>query len=224
MVANERASWERYAPLTGVAAVVLWVIGVIIGESGGARPEDERAENILAWYADNENTIITSELIYVLGVLFFIWFLGSLRSRLVAVEGGTGRVSSIAFGSGLLVALAMIIGAAALIQPTFADEGELSGEAAQAMSTLSDGMFGVVEVTLIPMLVATALVILRHGTLPRWLAWVSLLLALLLAIIPIGWLGVIFGFPLWVLVTSVLLYMRSGGEPVAARPPTLQTD
>jgi hypothetical protein len=212
------ARWERYAPLTGVAAVVLWVIGVVVSESGAARPEDERAENILAWYADNENTIITGELIFVLGVLFFIWFLGSLRSTLFAAEGGTGRVSLIVFGSGLLAALGMILQAAALIQPTFADEGELSGEAAQAMSLLSDATFGVVEVTLIPMLVAAGIVILRHGALPRWLAWFSFLLALVLAIIPIGWAGLLFVFPLWVLVTSVLLYQRSTGEPIAAPP------
>jgi hypothetical protein len=214
------ARWERYAPLTGVAAVVLWVIGVVVSESGAARPEDERAENILAWYGDNENTIIAGELIFVLGVLFFIWFLGSLRSTLIGAEGGTGRVASIAFGSGLLAALGMIIGAAALIQPTFADEGELSGEAAQAMSILSDAMFGVTEVTLIPLLVAVGIVILRHGALPRWLAWVSFLLALVLAIIPIGWAGLLFVFPLWVLVTAVLLYQRATGEPVAAPPPT----
>jgi hypothetical protein len=224
VVTEERGAWERYAALTGVAAVVLWVIGVIISESGAARPEDERAENILAWYADNENTIIAGELIFVLGVLFFIWFMGSLRSRLVAAEGGTGRVSSIAFASGMLASLALVVQAAALIQPTFADEGELSGEAAQAMSILSDATFGVVEVMLIPLLVATAIVVLRHGALPRWLAWFSFLLALLLAIIPIGWLGVIFGVPLWVLVTSVLLYLWSEDEPVAARPPTLQAD
>jgi hypothetical protein len=211
--------WDRYAPLTGIVAVVLWVIGVVIGESGAARPDDERAENILAWYGDNENTIITGQLVFVLGVLFFIWFLGSLRSTLLGAEGGTGRVASIAFGSGLLAALAMIVQAAALIQPTFADEGELSGEAAQAMSLLSDATFGVVEVTLIPMLVATGLVILRHGALPRWLAWFSFLLAVVLAIIPIGWAGLIFVFPLWVLATSALLYRGSAGEPAAAPPP-----
>lgn len=216
-------SWERYAPLTGVVAVILWVVGVFISESGSARPEDERAENILAWYADNENTIVAGELTFVLGVLFFIWFVGSLRAAFFAGEGGVGRVSSIAFGSGLLVALALIIQAAALIQPTFADEGELSGEAAQAMSVLSDAMFGAVEVTLVVMLVAAALVILRTRVLPTLLGWASLVLALILVIIPIGWIGVIFGFPLWVLVTSVLLYMRPAGEPTPAPPPGTQT-
>jgi uncharacterized protein (DUF58 family) len=65
------------------------------------------------------------------------------------------------------------------------------------------------------MLAATALVILRYGALPRWLAWVSLVLALILAIVPIGWLGVIIGLPLWTLVTAVVLYTRAPQEVTA---------
>jgi hypothetical protein len=44
-------------------------------------------------------------------------------------------------------------------------------------------------------------------------------LALVMAIIPIGWLGVIFGLPLWTILMSVLLFMRPTGEPVSTRPP-----
>ena len=29
------ARWERFAPLTGVVAVVLWIVGVIVQESAG---------------------------------------------------------------------------------------------------------------------------------------------------------------------------------------------
>jgi hypothetical protein len=71
----------------------------------------------------------------------------------------------------------------------------------------------------IPLLVATALATLRFGVLPRWFGWVSLALALILAIPPIGWLGVLAGFPLWVLVTSVLLSGKGPAEPVAAPQP-----
>ena len=49
---------------------------------------------------------------------------------------------------------------------------------------------------------------MRLRTLPRWYGWLSLALALLLLILPIGWAGFIFGFPLWLLLTSLLLYLR----------------
>src|SRR5947209_2270684 len=37
-----------------------------------------------------------------LGLAFGLWFLGSLRSFLRAGEGGTGRLSTVAFGAGLV--------------------------------------------------------------------------------------------------------------------------
>ena len=87
---------------------------------------------------------------------------------------------------------------------------------------VGDAFFGGVELFAIPLTAATALVILRYGALPRWFAWVSLALALILVIFPIGWLGVIVGLPLWTLVASVLLYLRPAGEPAPAGPPAAQ--
>jgi hypothetical protein len=216
MATVARGRWERDAALTGVVAVVLWVIGAIIGETGASRPDEETPANLLAWFEEEKNTILAGELIFVFGVLFFIWFLGSLRATLFRAEGGVGRVTSIAYGTGMLAALALILQAAALLQPSFVDEGVLSGEGAQSLSLLSDALFGVVELTLVPMFVAAGLVILRTRVLPVWLGWASLLIAIVLLIIPIGWIGVIFLFPAWVLVTSVLLWLREKDEAPAA--------
>jgi uncharacterized protein (DUF58 family) len=59
----------------------------------------------------------------------------------------------------------------------------------------------------------------RLRALPVWLGWVSFLLALLLLILPIGWVGVVFGLPLWMIATSVLLYLRAPAQQVAGVPP-----
>jgi uncharacterized protein (DUF58 family) len=48
--------------------------------------------------------------------------------------------------------------------------------------------------------------------LPAWLAWITVLLGVLMLIPPIGWAGLLFFFPLWVVLVSVLLVQR------AARP------
>jgi hypothetical protein len=58
------------------------------------------------------------------------------------------------------------------------------------------------------MLVAAGLLIVRVRVLPVWLGWASLVLALGLLIPPVGWLIVLFLFPVWTLVTSVLLFLR----------------
>ena len=63
----------------------------------------------------------------------------------------------------------------------------------------------------------TAIAILRLRVLPVWWAWVSLLVALVLLIPPIGWAALIFGLPIWVLVTSLLLYLRPRRGPPPQR-------
>jgi hypothetical protein len=212
------ARLERLAPLTGIVAVVLWVIGVIVQESTELSDKD-RPEEILAVLQSDTNTIIAGGVIIAFGVVFFIWFLGSLRSALLTAEGGVGRLSSIAYASGMLAALSIILQIAPSVQGAF-DEDELSPEAAQALQSVGEAAFGGTEFTLLAMFAAVGVVILRTRVLGVWLGWVSLAIALLLAIIPIGWAGVVWAFPLWTLVTSIVLFRRgtAGGAATTATP------
>jgi hypothetical protein len=202
----ERASgarqWEHHAPLTGIAAVVLWVVGLLVG---GDTTNKDKATEILAAVQDNENQILVSGFLVALGAAVFIWFLGTLRSRLLAAEGEPGRLSATAFAGGVAgaVCIALVPGpdmAAAL------SNDDIDASAASAMHNLTGAFFIGAEYLLPVLLVATALAALRFGALPRWLAWVSLVIALVLLIGPIGWAALIFAFPLWVVVVSVLLW------------------
>jgi hypothetical protein len=205
--------WERYAPLTGVAAVVLWVVGTFLLEKDD-RPEGKDTAAFVAWVEANDAAIITGAIIFGFGVVLFVWMLGSLRATLFAAEGGVGRLSTLAFGSGIATALSMLFTVLPHAQAAF-DKNDTSDTSIDALVHMGDAFFGGVELFAIPMLAATALVIVRYGALPRWLAWVSLVLALILAIVPIGWLGVIIGLPLWTLVTAVVLYARAPQEVTA---------
>jgi hypothetical protein len=210
------ARWERFAPLTGIVAVVLWVLGVIIEESTGYSDKDT-PEEILAVFQEDTNTLIAGDIIFAFGAVFFIWFLGSLRAALYSAEGGIGRLSSIAYGSGMLAALCLLLQVAPTVQGAF-DEEDLSADTAQSLQAVGEAFFGGTELTLIAMFAAAGLVTLRTGVLPVWLGWVSLAIALLLAIIPIGWAGVVWAFPLWTIVTSVLLYLRGVPAPAPRVP------
>jgi hypothetical protein len=210
--------WERFAPLSGIVAVALWIIGTIVAESTNFSDKDT-PEEILAVFKDDPNTLIAGGIVFAFGVVFFIWFLGSLRATLFAAEGGVGRLSSIAYGSGMLAALSLIFQVAPDVQGAF-DNDDLSPEAAQALQSVAESAFGGTEFTLIAMTLAVGLVILRTRVLWPWLGWVSLALALLLAIIPIGWAGVVFVFPLWTIVMSLALYMQSAPATApTAMPP-----
>lgn len=207
--------WARYAPLTGVAAVVFWIVGFFLFVSSEVEGADGAAE-ILAGYESEEDKILFAGWIFVLGGVLFLWFLGSLRTHLLAAEGLPARLTAIAFGAGIATAVFLITLPLGDMTAALADD--LEPAAAQALNEVGTAGFIGAEFSAIALVVATALVILRTGALPRWLAWVSLVLALWLLIAPIGWLGLIFGFPVWVLIVSVLLYGRGDApsEPAVA--------
>ena len=62
------------------------------------------------------------------------------------------------------------------------------------------------------LLVGTAIVVLRTKVFPAWVAWLSLLIAVVLWIGPIGWAALIFAFPIWVLIVST--YLLRGARAV----------
>jgi hypothetical protein len=212
--------WERHAPLAGIAAVVLWVVGFLLflgTEVEGA----DTAPEILAGYNNDENAILFAGWIFVLGGVLFLWFLGSLRARLLSAEGAPGRLTAVAFAAGIAAAVFLMALPLGDISGALADN--LEPAAAQALNEIGTAAFVGAEFSALALVVATALVVLRTGVLPRWLAWASLVLGLILLIGPIGWLGLIFAFPLWVVVVSVLLWTGTeapGDERAQLRPET----
>jgi hypothetical protein len=64
---------------------------------------------------------------------------------------------------------------------------------------------------------AAALAVLRTGVLPRWVGWVSLLIAVVLMVPFVGFLGFVFLFPIWIVGTTLWLWSR----PAMAAAPAL---
>ena len=194
----------RYAPWTGTLAVALWVVGFLVLVSSGMVAQDASPEEVLAHYQTNGVPIIAGSYVFMLGSLAFLWFLGSLVTSLRSAEGGDGRVASIAFGGGVAMAVcALLLPSGGVTLALGA--GTITAASADALRH-SPGIFYIgVELFAAVLVAATAIVALRTAVLPRWLAWVSLLLALVLLIPPIGWVGVLVGIPLWTLGVSLLL-------------------
>jgi hypothetical protein len=206
--------WERLAALGGIVAVALWIIATAILESVG--PDEDDPESILRYYQDDSNTILAGGFVFQLGALFFLVFLAVLRHRLWWVEGGPGFLSPLAFAAGIAVAVFALAMPSADMAGALG-ESDLTPESAQALNTLDVAFFIGAELSAALFLVAAALLAIQLRALPSWLGWISLLLALLLLIPPIGWVGLIFGLPLWVLLVSVLLYIKP--VPIPGPPP-----
>lgn len=208
-----RWGWERLAALAGIVAVVLWIVGVAIQESISSE-EQETAAGMLSYFQDESDAILASGFVFQLGALFFLVFLSALRSRLWALEGGTGMLSTLAFASGVAVAIFLLALPAAEMSGAL-NEDEIGPETAQALGSMDDVFFLGAELSAAVLLFATGLLAVRRRALPVWLGWASFVIALWLLIPPIGWAGLLLGVPLWVLVTSVLLYLR----PLPAQEP-----
>jgi hypothetical protein len=209
---REPATAERLAPLAGIAAVVLWLVGGYLLEKDD-RPDGKDTSAFVAWVQENDSSILAGAIVFAFGVLFFVWLLGSLRDAIAAAEGGTARLASIAFGSGIAVSIALMFTYLPHAQAAF-DHENISETSIEALVHVGDASFGGAILFSIPLLVATGLASLRFRALPRWLGWVSLVLALALAIPGVGFIGLVVGLPLWTVVVSVLLLRRAAAAAV----------
>jgi hypothetical protein len=211
--------WARYAPWAGVLAVVLWVVGFVVLGNAGFVAQDATAEQFLAQYRANGGPIIAGSYIFTLGTLAFVWFLGSLTSALRSAEGGAGRVASIAFGGGLALAVCAVLLPSGGVTVALS-AGTMSANAADALRYLPGLFFVGLELFAAVLVGATGLIALRTAVLPRWFAWLSFLLAVILLIPPLGWAGVLIGIPVWTLLASLFLIRAPGTVAEDAALPT----
>lgn len=215
--------WERIAPLSGVLAVLLLVVGFLVFGLAGDRPaSDAAADEYLAYFRNDDASIWIGSWIAFIGFAAFIWFLGSLRSVLFRAEGGVGRLASLAFAGGVATAILLMASLATQISGAIAtDENEnLSAQTAEALWWAGNGFFVAATFALAVLLAATAIVALRSGFLPAWFGWLSAVMALVALVPFISWALVIFVMPLWIIGTSLWLWRAPEVErTVEARSP-----
>jgi len=95
---------ENLAPLSGIAMVGVLVTGhVLTGGFGGYQATAEKA--IESVNQDPTRVYVGTLLAGFYSVILLIWFAGSVFSALRECEGGAGRLSTIAFGGGVVSAM-----------------------------------------------------------------------------------------------------------------------
>jgi len=159
-------NWERLAAGTGVAAAALLAVQGII--AGLPPPFDEPAEGVLDYYREDVSAVRAQLFLLGLAGMLLLWFLGSLRSHLRQAEGGTGRLSAVAFGAGIAATgpiSAGVLAAAALTQ------GVEDPVAANILHDLRLLSYTMSWFALGPLAAATAIVALRTGVFPGWHVW-----------------------------------------------------
>lgn len=215
--------WERLGAATGIVFVILGVTAYLI--AGQPPQPGDPVPDIVGYHVENTDAITLSSYLWGIAGIFFLWFLGSLRSYLRQAEGDTGRLSAVVFGSGLVGGAVFTVGIVLLSaadRQTLGEQGftgaivilHVVGQQALAFSSFAFVVFAL----------ATAVISGRHRALPAWLGWFSWLVALTtlvgsLAIFnetgafAIGgaYTNIAFGlFFLWFLALSAMLTQRAG--------------
>jgi hypothetical protein len=215
-----RSRTDLWGPIAGIVFVVLFVVGVSLIDIPSA---DDSAQKISDFYNDGGDRaqIIIATYLLVLAGVFFLWFLASLRNRLLAAEGEPARLTVIAFASGVVFVAMVLAAACAFSLPaaaiTFGGEDFGGAEAARYLPELGypllliGGMFAAIA-----MVDAASILIVRTGVLPTWIGWFGFVAA-------VGLLFSVFFVPLillvlWVLFVSIALIRARPGAIAPATP------
>ena len=180
---NEHRAWEQTSAASGFFAVLFFAAAFIVllntDPSGGntpALPNIAHAEAAPAFIADHLNGIRAQVMLSSIGIVVFLWFLGTLSGVLRAAEGGRARGAAVASagaqaGVALTLVGLMLMGTTTLTTSLPQAETVSTLYAAAALSlALGGGAFAVLYL-------AVAEVSLREGGLPKWLGFLSVLAA-----------------------------------------------
>jgi hypothetical protein len=202
---------ERWAPLGGIIFVVLMFTGTFFVADV---PDADSSQQKIADYltdSDNHSRNLIGAYIWVVGALTFLWFASHLRSVLRAAEGGTGLLSNIAFGAGVIYSALMMVSAVAFAAVAYAvglrdatvsevDIVRVLPQFAWMILLLGAGFAGIVVI------LTSCILSFQTGVLPRWLAWLGVVMAILL-LFDVLYVNIV-PFLVWVLAASIVLLMR----------------
>lgn len=166
----------RRGALGGIVAVLLFIVGFGLITSG-APGYDAAGRDWASLYSDHATRIQIGLLVVSVGIFFFVWFLGSLRQAIMVAEGGTGRLASIAFGSGVLSAGLLLLGLTGFAVAAFRPD-EIDPNLTRAFNDFGALTGGPAAAALTAFSAATAIAGYRHGALPAPIAGFSALSAI----------------------------------------------
>lgn len=158
--------WERWGAASGFGALVVGAAAVVFER--GALSASDPITKIAAHYTDNRAALLAQALLFVIGSGFFLWFVASLRSFLMRAEGGSARLSTLAFGTGVGSTMVMLVALA--FQTGLATAAENAGQ--PAMISTMNALFTVANLPLAVMLMAVVVLSFRTGSSrPGWRAF-----------------------------------------------------
>ena len=191
------------APLTGVVFIVLAIVSIFVG---GEPPDaEDPAAKIVEHYTDNKDSVMIGAALGAVASTFLVFFASYLRSLFRDADGRSGTLANAILAGGTIMAIGIAIdGTISFALAENADDIDPTG--AQTLLALWQNDFLPMGLGVQVLMIATGLSVLRHGILPKAIAWLALLLGVLV-VTPVGFVGFL-GSLLLILIISVMLTVR----------------
>lgn len=209
-------SLKKLGAIAAIAFPVLQMASQGLIQVGGMEPSfSAPASEIVAFFENRDPTLFTlGGYLSILSLVAFVWFLGALWDDLRAAEGGSGWLSVIAIGSGL-VAAATLSSAGGWALAVFRVGEGLDPQIARLLFDEGNLNFANLWVSLGSMVLAAGLIFRQSRRFPGWLGWASIFLAVGLFLARAVWTTSIAFAPyvlfwLWLIVLGVMMLRRSG--------------
>jgi hypothetical protein len=186
---------------------VLWITSLVVLEAGGNPADPDSAEEIAEHFRDNRGAILVAGTLHVLGGFFFLWFVAFLGTALAVLDEATSWLRRAVVVGGTAAGALMLALTGPQTTGATTDTELIGPESSVAFWRLSHAFFVGAEYAFAVFVAALALIGLA-GFLPRWLAWTGIAIAVLLLIVPLGWIALLFLLPLWLIAVSVVRFRR----------------
>jgi hypothetical protein len=210
-----RRGLERWAGLGAIAYVVLLIGGIVLAsvnqpDSGGAPGK------IVSYYGDSghRDRIAIGWLIGLVGVFFFIWFVGALRQLLQRIDSD-GLLATVAtVGGAIYAALTITAGALDMAIKTMSDDTyrhqvypgliHAADDAGYIIHSAGGAGLGA-------LIIAATVAARRAALIPSWAGWISAIVGILAVFS-------VFFFPqpliaIWLLVAGWLVFRAAPAAP-----------
>ena len=181
---TSKHSSERWHAASGYLVIVLGIAGAAFER--GSPPFTAPIQEVITFWSTYQRELLAQSMMFVLSAGTYLWFFGTLRSVLMRAEGGTGTLSTIAFGAGIVSASLQLILQCFQVALAVAASGALEGGVVALYSSLGWALSVIAYVPMGVMLAAVAAVSLAHHAFPRWLAWFSLTASLAHFVMTLG--------------------------------------
>jgi hypothetical protein len=198
-----RPSLRRLAPLTGIPFAILLVVAFT---SPSTPDVHDTGVQVINHYNAHHSAHLIGDICGGIAVVFFLFFLSSLRSYFKDKEGADG-LSMTAFAGGIMIAVGGAIFTSLDVAQIDARH-DITPQAAQALNVLGNDFFFPFEIGLIVFALSIGLAIIASGALPKWLGWVMVVIGVV-AFTPVGFFG-FFVVLIWSVIVAILIYRRLG--------------